>query len=153
MGCLSLKHITASAPSASLGWVHRLREKGFSTLKAFSLLTVINKGREEPILFLRARLLTFCNAWGICMEEKKIQHTNRGKSFWARIFSHLSCHQGWPRADARAEHRAWGRQAAIPLRAPLRTCQYAVWDLCLDFPTMGLKSTAESCCRGLLQPP
>lgn len=71
MGCLSLKHITASAPSASLGWVHRLREKGFSTLKAFSLLTVINKGREEPILFLRARLLTFCNAWGTCMEEKK----------------------------------------------------------------------------------
>lgn len=34
-------------------------------------MTVINKGREEPVLFLRARLLTFCNAWGTCMEEKK----------------------------------------------------------------------------------
>lgn len=71
MGCLSLKHGTASAPSASLGWVHRLREKGFSTLKTFSLLTVINKGREEPILILQATLLTFCNSRGICTEGKK----------------------------------------------------------------------------------
>lgn len=55
MARLSLKLIAASTLSASLDWVHRLRERVFSTLKTFSLLTVINQRREEPILFLRAR--------------------------------------------------------------------------------------------------